>query len=56
MDSAFSLLKASLEGAASAAGVSLNDLVIIPKEAEEIITMFPSALSLDQVNGNKDFV
>ena len=56
MDKAFSKLKESLEGAASAAGVNLDDLVIIPEKAEEIITMFPNALSLDQVNGNKDFV
>ena len=56
MDSAFSLLKGSLENAASAAGVNLGDLVIIPKKAEEIITMFPAAETLYPVNGIKNFV
>ena len=56
MKKAFSLLKESLEEAASAAGVNLDDLVIVPQNAEEIITMFPSAFGLEEVNGNKDFV
>ena len=56
MDAAFSLLKASLMLAAQAAGAILDDLVLIPERAEDIITMFPSALSLEQVNGNENFV
>ena len=46
MESAFSLLKASLMLAAQAAGAILDDLVLIPEKAEDIITMFPSALEL----------
>ena len=56
MESAFSLLKASLMLAAQAAGAILDDLVLIPEKAEDIITMFPSALELQQVNGNENFV
>ena len=46
MESAFSLLKASLMLAAQAAGAILDDLVLIPEKAEDIITMLPSALEL----------
>jgi len=56
MESVFSSLKASLMQAAQAAGAILDDLVLIPEKAEDIITMFPSALELKQVNGNENFV
>ena len=52
MQSAFDILKKSLNKAAQHAGASLNKLIHIPEKAEEIITMFPSALSLEQINGN----
>ena len=56
MDRAFSRLKESLEEAALSANVNIDDLVTFPKEAKEIITMFPSAFLPEEVNGNKDFV
>jgi len=56
METAFTLLKASLMKAAQAAGAKLDDLVFIPEKPEEIITMFPSAISVEQVNGNDNFI
>ena len=56
MEKAFETLRVSLRKAASAAGAQLDQLLDIPQRAEEIITMFPSALSLEQVNGNPKFV
>lgn len=47
MESAFSILKQSLMKAAQAAGANLDDLIDLPQNAEEIITIFPSALSLE---------
>ena len=55
MQSAYNSLKDNLIKAAQAAGASIKNLVTIPEKAEEIITMFPSALSLKQVNENKNF-
>lgn len=56
METAFSILKNSLRSAAQAAGAALEDLIVIPDQAQDIITMFPSALSLEQINGNENFV
>ena len=55
MESAFNMLKGSLMKAANAAGATLDDLVEIPDKPEKIITMFPSAISVEQVNGNDNF-
>ena len=56
MESTFSMLKAGLLLAAQAAGIILDDLVVIPEKAEDVITMFPGALEYQQVNGNENFV
>jgi len=56
METAFGILKKSLRKAAQAAGAVLEDLIDIPDRAEDIISLFPSALSLEQINGNKNFV
>lgn len=42
--------------AAQAAGAVLDEMIDIPDKASEIISIFPSALSLEQINGNKNFV
>ena len=42
--------------AAQAASANLDDLLAIPQKAEDIITLFPSALFPKQVNENKHFV
>ena len=55
MDTAFTILKKSLQQAAHAANANLEELIEIPDKAEEIITMFSSALSLEQINGNENF-
>ena len=47
MESAFAILKQSLMKAAQAAGTILEDLIEIPEKASDIITLFPSALSLE---------
>lgn len=56
MDVAFNALKNNLKQAASAAGAILEDLIDIPDRAEEIITMFPSALALEKINDNERLV
>ena len=53
METAFTLLKDSLNKAAAAANANLEDLIQIPDNAQEIISMFPSAL---QTVGNKDYI
>ena len=40
------MLKAGLLLAAQAAGIILDDLVVIPEKAEDFITMFPCAFKL----------
>ena len=55
MDGAYTILKKSLQEAARAANASLEDLIEIPDNAEEIITMFSSALTLEQIKRNENF-
>ena len=56
METAFSILKNNLRQAAQAAGATLEELIVIPNRAEEIISMFPSALSLEKINDNESLV
>ena len=56
METAFSVLKNSLRQAAQAAGATLEELIEIPRSAEDIISMFPSALSLEKINDNESLV
>jgi len=42
--------------AALTTGAILDDLVIMPEKAEDFITILPTALSLEQVNGNENFI
>ena len=53
MDQAFETLTKNLRLAATAAGASLEELIVIPDRAEEIISMFPSALTLENINDNE---
>ena len=55
MDGAYTILKNSLQQAARAANANLEDLIEIPDNAEEIITMFSSALTLEQIKRNENF-
>ena len=54
MESAFNTLKNCLKEAARAAGASLESLIEVPAEKEEIITMFPSALHKEKINNNEE--
>ena len=56
METAFSVLKNNLRLAAQAAGATLEELIEIPSRAEDIISMFPSALSLEKINDNESLV
>lgn len=56
MEEAFGKLKSSLREAASAAGAQLDNLIELPDRPDQIISMFPSALELQQVNNNREFV
>ena len=55
MREAFEILKTSLNEAARAADATLSELIDIPSNPNEIITMFPNALVLDDINGNKAY-
>ena len=52
----FNLIKAGLRNAARAAGANLAELIEVPDNAAEIITMMPAALDKKHVMGNQDFV
>lgn len=53
MNAAFETLKNNLKKAARAAQANLEDLIVIPNEASEIISMFPSALDVVKIR-NQD--
>lgn len=55
MDAAFQILKNSLRQAAQAAGAPLENLIYIPEKPEDIISLFQSALKLEQINGNENY-
>ena len=55
METAFSVLKNNLRQAAQAAGATLEELIQLPKQAEDIISMFSSALSQEQIHGNETY-
>ena len=50
MEVAYNTLKKSLKDAAMAASANLDDLILVPEEAKEIIAMFPSAIDLKPVH------
>ena len=56
MEAAFATLKDNLRKAARAAQANLEDLIVIPEEASDIISMFPSALDLVKIRNQDTLV
>ena len=55
MRDAYEILKKSLYEAAKAAGATLSELIDIPANPNEIITMFTNALQKNHINGNQAY-